>query len=100
MPPGLGYKTSANRNAQKFGVDAVRRRLQGMTESSGMVGILGRGRNTYKGGLSAAHSGGGMQFGRPVGKGDDNPIKSTINRRLAQRNRITGSSMSRGMGSG
>jgi len=89
MPPGIGYGKGVNRNTQKFGVDAVRRRLQGMRQSAGMVGVLGRGKNTYGLGRGpAARTGGGPGIGRPVGSRDENPLKATINRRIARRRRM------------
>lgn len=50
--------------------DAVLRRLKakkmaGEKDSRGPIGIFARGKNVYKGGSQAAHSGGGIQFGRP-----------------------------------
>lgn len=86
MPAITGYmKPGDNRNQQKFGIDAVRRRLLGTIDPRGTVGTLGRGRNTYMGGLTAAHRGGGPQYGRPTGSRDAEPMKSAINRRLARR---------------
>lgn len=84
-----GNITSAgvNRNQQKFGMDAVRRRLAGVRDSRGMSGIMGRGKNIYANGTYAAHSGGGPQFGRPRGSRDESPFQSAIARRIAQRNR-------------
>jgi hypothetical protein len=79
--------TGVNRNLQKFGRDAIQRRLRGIHEPAGMVGILGRGRNVYGGGSNVAHSGGGPQFGRPVGAKDVSPMQAAIHRRIAQRNR-------------
>lgn len=73
-----------NRNQQKFGIDAVRRRLMGTVDPRGTAGILSRGRNIYPGGATSAHRGGGLQFGRPKGTKDMEPLKSAINRRLAQ----------------
>jgi len=35
------------------------------TDPRGLQGIMSRGRNVYRGGSSAAHMGGGPQFGRP-----------------------------------
>lgn len=40
-------------------------KLQGNKDSRGLQGILSRGTNVYNGGSTAAHSGGGPQFGRP-----------------------------------
>ncbi len=45
--------------------EALVRRLQGIQDSRGKVGIYSRGKNIYKGGSSSAHKGGGVQFGRP-----------------------------------
>lgn len=45
--------------------DAIERRLTGVQDSRGPVGIAARGANIYRGGSSAAHSGGGAQYGRP-----------------------------------
>lgn len=41
------------------------RRLLGLKDSRGKVGIYSRGKNVYRGGTHAAHAGGGVQFGRP-----------------------------------
>lgn len=60
----------ANRNAQKFGQAAAQRRLLGQKDPRGPVGMFGRGKNIYAGGSTAAHSGGGYQFGRPKGSRD------------------------------
>lgn len=64
---------------------ALERRLSGVQDHRSMVGILSRGKNIYNGGSSAAHRGGGPQFGRPTGAKDKVPGRSAINRRLAQR---------------
>lgn len=85
MPIGAGFGTPNNRNLQKFGVEAVRRRLQGLQDSRSRIGILSRGKNIYNGTSYAAHSGGGPQYGRPVGSRDVSPTRSSINRRLAKR---------------
>lgn len=45
--------------------EALQRRLKGIQDSRGPVGILARGKNIYNGASTAAHSGGGAQFGRP-----------------------------------
>lgn len=74
----------ANRNEQKFGMDAIARRLSGVVDHSGPVGMMSRGKNVYAGGSSAATRGGGHQFGRPKGSKDKVPMKSAINRRLAR----------------
>lgn len=76
-----------NRHEQKFGQAAIKRRLSGVQDARSMVGILGRGKNIYPGGSSAAHRGGGPQFGRPKGAGDKVPKRSAIRRRLAQRSK-------------
>lgn len=78
---------SVNRYQQKFGPDAVRRRLQGMVDPRSKVGILSRGANVYKGVTNVAQSGGGPQYGRPQGSGDVNPLQSAANRRVARKNR-------------
>lgn len=78
----------ANRNTQKFGIDAVRRRLTGVGDSNSTVDILSRGKTVYGNGSSAAHRGGGPQFGRPRGSRDKIPAKSAINRRIAARRRM------------
>lgn len=77
---------SYNRNAQKFGMDAVQRRLQGQRDPRSLIALLMRGRNIYKGTTNSAQLGGGSQFGRPVGSGDVSPVKSAINRRMAKKN--------------
>lgn len=41
------------------------RRLAGELDSRSRQAIFSRGKNVYNGGTSAAHSGGGPQFGRP-----------------------------------
>lgn len=88
MPAITGYsQAGANRNQQKFGIDAVKRRLLGTVDPRGTAGILSRGRNVYPGGATAAHRGGGLQYGRPKGTRDAEPMKSAINRRLAQSKR-------------
>jgi hypothetical protein len=48
--------------------------LQGHQDSRGPKGILSRGANVYNAGSLAAHSGGGIQYGRPP--------KEAIKRRL------------------
>jgi hypothetical protein len=40
--------------------------LQGVPDSRGLQGILSRGKNVYNSTSTAAHMGGGMQFGRPA----------------------------------
>lgn len=67
-------------------------KLLGERDSRGMQGIFARGSNVYNGGTSAAHSGGGPQFGRPTVKKPstpsaqpmqgDNPYMAAIRRRL------------------
>ena len=56
---------------------AALRRLQGVKDARGPVGIKARGKNVYNGGSRAAHSGGGVQFGRPS--------KNAIRRRMQGR---------------
>ncbi len=41
------------------------KRILGQDDPRSMVGKLARGSNVYNGGSSAAHSGGGLQYGRP-----------------------------------
>lgn len=56
--------------------EAAARRLKARTvgkDVRGPVGIFARGKNVYNGSSHAAHSGGGLQYGRPS--------KSTIRRR-------------------
>lgn len=77
-------------------------RLNGIQDSRGPKGILSRGKNVYNGGTSAAHSGGGPQFGRPrkpvfsnrgnmqgavqpPGETEQNPAMMAIRRRLLGR---------------
>lgn len=84
MPPGIGYGRPENRNTSKFGMDAVRRRLQGITDPRGSTGIMSRGSNVYSGGLPAARTGGGPGIGRPRGAKDVNRPASVINRRRAR----------------
>lgn len=76
-----------NRHQAQFGVDAVRRRLQGIVDPRGTVGILSRGKNVYMGGLPHARSGGGPGIGHPVGSGDVNKLASAMKRRMGQRSR-------------
>ncbi len=45
--------------------NAIQKRLTGIQDSRGPVGIAARGANIYRGGSHAAHSGGGPQYGRP-----------------------------------
>lgn len=52
--------------------------LQGQKDSRGLTGIMARGTNVYKGGVSRAQSGGGSQYGRPT--------KEAIQRRLRKLN--------------
>jgi hypothetical protein len=64
------------------GVDAdmnadLMRRLSGVKDSRGKIGIFSRGANIYNGGSKAAHQGGGVQFGRPR--------KEAIERRMRRR---------------
>ncbi len=72
--------------------------LTGQRDARGMQGIFSRGKAVYNGGTSAAHSGGGPQFGRPrkpvspgakaggaapqVVEGNNNPYMAAIRRRL------------------
>lgn len=53
--------------------DAIQRRLTGQPDARGPAGIMSRGSNVYNGGSSAAHSGGGPQFGRPPEMGGGIP---------------------------
>lgn len=78
----------ANRNQQKFGRAALERRFRGLRDPRGSSGIMSRGKNIYANGTFAAHSGGGPQFGRPVGSGDQNVLQSAIARRMGQRRRV------------
>ena len=78
-----------NRYQQQNGIEAVRRRLQGMKDPRSKTGIMSRGLNVYANGTYAAHTGGGPQFGRPVGSRDVNHLQAAINRRMAQRNRYS-----------
>ena len=64
------------------GVDAgmnadLVRRLSGVKDSRGKIGIFSRGANIYNGGSKAAHKGGGVQYGRPR--------KEAIERRMRRR---------------
>lgn len=77
----------ANRNLQKFGPDAVRRRLSGNVDPRGMTGILSRGSNIYQGASNAAQFGQRTGIGRPVGAGDMSPLQSAIKRRMASQTR-------------
>lgn len=67
--------------------------LSGEKDSRGIQGIFSRGKNVYHGGIGAAHSGGGPQFGRPSKPAvrkpavtqpvqGDNPYMAAIRRRL------------------
>ena len=53
------------------------RRLSGVKDSRGKIGIFSRGANIYNGGSKAAHKGGGVQYGRPR--------KEAIERRMRRR---------------
>jgi hypothetical protein len=44
---------------------ALQRKLMGVPDARGPVGILSRGANVYRGTSLHAHSGGGPQYGRP-----------------------------------
>jgi hypothetical protein len=91
MRVGIGNMSApgANSNEQKFGIGAIQRRLQGLRQGGGMRDMMSRGKNVYgAGGSYAAHSGGGGQYGRPVGSRDMDPMKSAINRRISQQNRM------------
>lgn len=48
---------------------AMQRRLMGQKDSRSTQGIISRGANVYKGGTSAARTGGGPNIGRPTGSG-------------------------------
>lgn len=74
-----------NRSAQKFGMDAIKRRLTGVVDPRGMTGILSRGKNVYRGFSQTPHGGTSSKMGRPLGARDMIPAKSIINRRLAKR---------------
>lgn len=53
---------------RRVGVDmnnALLRRLQGIKDSRGPIGMFSRGKNIYGGVSNAAHKGGGIQYGRP-----------------------------------
>lgn len=56
------------------------KKLMGIKDSRGPVGMLARGKNMYPGG-GPAQSGGGVQFGRP--KGSTNLV-AAAKRRLAK----------------
>lgn len=58
--------------------------LRGIKDSRGPIGILSRGKNIYNGGSTAAHSGGGPQFGRPA-NGSMQQHDNAIARRLGQK---------------
>jgi hypothetical protein len=45
--------------------ELLKKQQLGVRDSRGMVGILSRGKNVYRGGVPNAHSGGGPQYGRP-----------------------------------
>lgn len=53
------------------------RRLSGEKDSRGKIGIFSRGKNIYRGGSRSAHSGGGIQYGRPK--------KEALERRMRRR---------------
>lgn len=55
-------------------------------DSRGTTGEMARGKTIYSGGSTAAHRGGGPQFGRPVGA-KDKMKSSAVRRRIAARNR-------------
>lgn len=94
MPSIVGYsQAGVNRNQQRFGPDAIRRRLLGHTEAAGKAGIFSRGKNIYNGVSHSAHRGGGPQFGRPTGSKDVNRLKSAVSRRMAQQARFSGGGM-------
>jgi hypothetical protein len=46
---------------------ALMKKMQGMVDARGLQGQLSRGNNVYNGGMPNAQSGGGAQFGPPVG---------------------------------
>lgn len=46
--------------------EALLKRIQGQKDPRGPVGELARGKNVYKGVSNRAHSGGGLQYGRPI----------------------------------
>ena len=46
---------------------SVQKKLMGLQDAKGMRGILSRGKNVYNSTSNAAHSGGGIQYGRPKG---------------------------------
>ena len=50
-------------------IQALVKRLSGVKDPRGPVGILGRGKNIYNTTSHAAHKGGGSQYGRPKGSG-------------------------------
>lgn len=56
---------------------ALLRRLSGVKDSRGKIGMFSRGKNVYNGVSSAAHKGGGIQFGRPK--------KAALERRMRRR---------------
>jgi hypothetical protein len=59
-------------------MDKLIAKLQGQKDSRGLTGIMARGSNVYKAGVSRAQSGGGSQYGRPS--------KEAIQRRLRKLN--------------
>jgi len=59
------------------------KKLQGIKDSRGSVGMLSRGKNMYPGG-NAAQQGGGPQFGRPKGTGQIGSYINAAKRRLAK----------------
>ncbi len=46
--------------------ETLLKELMGLQDSRKRRGIYSRGRNIYRGGSTAAHRGGGVQFGRPT----------------------------------
>lgn len=74
-----------NRHSQKYGMDAIQRRLQGIQHPNSKVGILGRGKNVYLGGSSTPNRGSSLNVGRPVGSKDKLPTRSSVSRRLRRR---------------
>lgn len=53
-----------------FSQEAIQRRLRGIQDPRGKVGMFGRGKPVFRGGATSPHSGGGPQYGRPKGKRD------------------------------
>ncbi len=60
---------------------ALMKKMQGITDSRGMLGQFSRGNNVYNGGMPNAQSGGGAQFGPP--QGNQNAAQALMQQKVA-----------------